>query len=73
MYSIVRDRQRVWPYCTVCGCRLNVMFDDDGEGKTTLSHFPAHWHTDEDARGHKCANINEYISLNSLDDIFIGE
>lgn len=76
MYSTVRDRMKVWPYCTECGCRLNIYLDkyfDGGDGSTSLYHFYAYLHVDKDARGHKCKNLNEVIELKSLDDIFIGE
>lgn len=51
----VRDGQRVWPYCSECGCRANVIPYADGY---VLKHFHGAWSTYSphiiDARGCRC-------------------
>ena len=53
MYSVVRDRQKVWPYCTKCGCRLNIERLPN-YGLLLLSHFLHELFQKRDARGHIC-------------------
>lgn len=62
----VRDGRKVWPYCTECGCRLEI--DQVAayyfEGHHTLAHFNGGWGKNSwvDARGHSCSKItNKWI------------
>lgn len=72
--KLIRDGQKVWPYCDECGCRLaisHVPTSDNYEGLFRLSHFIRDFDADIDARGHACSNIN-HTWLTSPDSIYVG-
>lgn len=68
MYSIVRDRQRVWPYCIECGCRLNVRKYSCPITMTML-HFSDDYVTDKN--GHQCAFIKVEVIVRKITSINI--
>lgn len=54
----VRDGQKVWPYCDICGCRLDIRRTSgfhEVVGHFIVRHFGYGW---QDARGHSCSKIN---------------
>lgn len=51
----VRDSRKVWPYCEVCGCRLD--FDDFSNTEFKFYHFFSWNLQDTDCRDHPCANL----------------
>lgn len=48
----VRNGQKVWPYCSECGCRLEIF---ENGMFVSLRHFGSF---DKDARGHKCSKLD---------------
>lgn len=55
----VRNGQRVWPFCSECGCRLEIF---ENNIFVTLRHFWGNQIT-QDARGCRCSKINLEWSL----------
>jgi len=51
MVKFMRDGLKVWPYCSECGCRLNIR-STAMRGEMALSHFGMH--PVKDARGCIC-------------------
>lgn len=72
MFSIVRDRQKVWPYCTSCGCRLQIKrLITIEDAVYTLTHFGEF--IDRDAKGHLCSKVNRVAFIaDHLITEFIG-
>lgn len=56
--KMVRDGQKVWPYCEECGCRLEVnpILWYEFKAHDILRHFPGETF-ETDGRGHKCSKI----------------
>lgn len=54
MVSQVRDGKLVWPYCTECGCRLNLAIMEE---YVWLMHFGQAG--PKDARGCSCSFVSE--------------
>ena len=50
--KLVRDGQKVWPYCSNCDCRLD--FEEVGVHEYRVAHFGMH--PEKDARGHRCSD-----------------
>jgi hypothetical protein len=60
MVNTIRDGQKVWPYCTECGCRL-MLYPHDDEW-TWVTHYGEgqSWFTlERDARGCICSLVNK--------------
>lgn len=49
--KMVRDGQKVWPYCHECGCRLEKVDD-------YFRHFGFAPYVERDARGCLCSHIH---------------
>lgn len=57
MIKFVRDNQLVWPYCSECGCRLEILkLDINSISSYTASHFGPLGPVD--ARGCSCKYVN---------------
>ena len=63
--KIVRDGQKVWPFCAECGCRMQIIPDIHLADKLV---DVTHWFGDiiyekngvlfkTDARGHRCSRL----------------
>jgi hypothetical protein len=56
--KVVRNGQKVWPYCESCGCRLDIFYNN-GKNIALVSHY----YLDDpellgtDASGCKCQDI----------------
>lgn len=52
--KLVRNGQKVWPYCPECGCRLAITYEDNDW--PMVDHFG--W-GNKDERGHECSLIGK--------------
>ena len=55
MVNLIRDGQKVWPYCTECGCRLNLAVMEEW---TWLFHYG---NGEKDARGCNCSLVAQNL------------
>lgn len=67
----VRDGQKVWPYCSRCGCRLQLSYLFKEKNTVIAYHYYGSF--DTDSRGHKCKSVFEshYVSSESVQDFEI--
>lgn len=61
--KMVRNGQKVWPYCSECGCRLAISKTINDEA--LLCHWGSY---DTDMRGCVCSLVNKtyYVSLKQV-------
>jgi hypothetical protein len=55
MVKYMRDGQNVWPYCSSCGCRLQITKQNSWMNEYRLTHFGLSGTVD--ARGCKCPKL----------------
>lgn len=71
----VRNSQKVWPYCSSCGCRLQID-DKDGfyyfEGKLIVKHFGRTAYPYMDARRHSCPRVNHVYIVDPQEVAYVG-
>lgn len=55
----VRDGQKVWPYCSDCGCRLEIhhAFQYTDQHHILYTHYGGD--QDRDSRGHTCKSVDK--------------
>jgi hypothetical protein len=61
----VRNGQKVWPYCSDCGCRLEVnwVFENTEQEHALVVHF-YDGIINKDARGHSCSLVDKMYLAN---------
>ena len=71
----VRNGQRVWPYCSSCGCRLEIAESSGAhsfDGMLIVKHFGASRFPYSHARKHHCPDVNVEHIVHPHEVAYVG-